>query len=452
VVGNLYIDNGSGGSTTTLTDSNVGAVRPPIGSELTRAFFASGGNVTVLNGAGEDSFTLDNSDSGIGVDGNLFISNGDGGSDTALNQTFLGGSLTIFNGQGLDTFRATGLGSFDNLGQPSAGLTSLYINNSDGGSSAILSNITVGGDVTLLNGAGHDEFILNDTDGGVGVLGNLFIANGDGGSATAIGNSVVLGNVTVLNGDSFDGFVVNNIGSAGGINGSLLIINSNGASDTELRNTTVGGSATLFNGDGHDDLTISDSNRAGGVDGNLAVFNGNGGSNTLLREATMLGSVAVYNGDGANVTTVTIDDSAAHTIASDLTVNSGSAADSVVVRGYTIGGNFSVDTGAGNDNVAIDNCNVSGWTRITTGPAVIGGGQTDQDYVNIERQNLSGPSTFTGPFYLWTGDGDDTVNIGWTTSSRSAHFDGGGFADGGLGSNELAYGIANTGLFTSVNF
>jgi hypothetical protein len=38
--------------------------------------------------------------------------------------------------------------------------------------------------------------------------------------------------------------------------------------------------------------------------------------------------------------------------------------------------------------------------------------------------------------------------IGAATANKSAHFDGGGLADLGLGVNVLTYGIANTGVFT----
>jgi len=218
ILTDLFIVNGDGGSSTRLLDSTVGHLVVPrnILPGATAASPVSGPRgvpdcgVIVLNGAGKDCFTLDNTDAGDGVFGLVFIANGDGGSRTRLTNTQVDGNLTVLNGEGFDCFRQT------NTPPP----------------------------------VGPAEGVGQVVDGGV--MGDVFIADSGGGSSTTFTETAVLGSATVLTGDGTDRLTVDTYA-----NGGNLFVSTGAGSDTvKMDNFGINGSSTIFTDADNDTVNI----------------------------------------------------------------------------------------------------------------------------------------------------------------------------------------------------
>jgi hypothetical protein len=425
VAGSLLIINGDGGSSTTITNSRVF------------------GSVTVLNGEGRDTFDMSTAVVGgkvgetlsdptgedrysdVGIEGNLFIVNGNGGSSTHIVNAMVGGSLvTGVDGYGFPVVR----GLF-------------------------------GGSVTILNGDGHDCFTLDNEDYNGGILEGLFIANGEGGSSTRLHDTTVgqgtppdnLGKlvsardctgVTVLNGSGSDCFTLDNTSAGEGVYGNVFLANGNGCTHTKLLNTLVDGNLTVLNGEGFDCFsaayTIPPANAEagvgqsdGGIIGDVFIADSGGGSFTKVNGAAVLGSASLFAGDGA---------------------------DHLSIYNYANGGNVFASTGAGEDTVKMDNFEIGGSTYIDTG--------ADDDNVTIETKaptvgtDITAPlgdltqGTFGGGFYLNLGSGDDSVALGGDTVNQVVNFDTFATLDGGPGFDSGNEGnvVANPGQPLIINF
>ena len=183
MIGNLYISNGDGGSNTQLLNTTVGFTpEAGVGQAGTLVRMPSSGNVTVLNGAGPNTFNLDNSISGDGIGQNIFILNGTGGATTTLTQSIVWGSVTIFNGDGTTatTLAETYVGG------------SLAVYNGNGPNQVTIDDLsvhTIGGNLSVTGGSGADLVTVT----GYGIGGYVYMNTGSGNDTVNIDNTSVAG-------------------------------------------------------------------------------------------------------------------------------------------------------------------------------------------------------------------------------------------------------------------
>ena len=438
------------------------------------------GQLVVKNGEGFQDIDL-----GGAVDGNLAITNGDGGSDAAIYAN-VGGNLVMKNGDGNDALDLGGRvegnavisnGMGDNSEEFTNGIVgNLTIKTLDGsqdldlryadvggkmtvfhgaGSSYLyMSHVRIGGTLALTNGTGnHTAFIADTTEVG----GAAKFTSGDGNNSLTLSAVTVQRGGSIRNGAGFDSLYLNSVLTA---SGAWSIRNGEGGSTTTMEgDSELHGAFTLANGDGDNAVNLGLS----WIWGDVKIVNGDGNSKASIGEIDLgkggpLGANFTYiEGDGTHdidfaviavgkntkIATggVSDIDMTACFLDGSLLVKTGRSDDAISLMGAggAFGRNVTIDSGAGNDQVFWDDISVGGNTTFRTG----GGNDT----LSMETQGdpAGSRSAFTGKVNILMGDGDDIVVVGQNGNiGHAADFLSAVAVDGGAGSDTLNVGNQNT--------
>lgn len=319
ILANLNITNGTGNHFISLAPSN-----------LLEVF----GNVTIKNGTGFDDLRLGTVTGGstVNLHNSIAVNNGAGGSQTLLNENIIiGGTLTVTNAAGADTFAAQGT-------TPTASvsvLNDVTIKNGDGNTLTVFAtpNLNLTGALSVTNGIGQDTFKIDDAVTPPGpvnaILHNVTINNGSGGSRTelvtsAFPGSLLTGNLKVtatggtddvlIQGLNITAAVTLSLGGGGPSHIDLLDAVIQGAftstildHDTTITidRTTIGGLAKITTGIGNDTINISDSSLQAvtlntGAGNDTVNIERDGDSAGSLTKTTFGGALSILLGTGSD--------------------------------------------------------------------------------------------------------------------------------------------------------
>ena len=448
------------------------------------------GKVHVRNGDGEDTVRLHE----VSVGGKVDIDNGDGGAyigpdpsgaplaGTHIHDSSIGGRVTVRNGVGSDYLHLYASKLGDGLrvdhGPGAGGETG-----PTGGTTHITGGCTICGDVTVKNGYGRDELLIQD---GSEIQGSLEVENGDGagssggtaGSATRLEYAHVAGKMVLVNGYGSDALSL----KLSSIDCDLVVDHGDGdgvffGGSTYLFDATIGGDLVVKNGYGFDSLTIQVSSIAHDIrvcngDGSTAV-EGSQGSSTYLTKTSVGGGMTIESGYGRDTlrmwASVTIDgdlcvdngegsgggpfadggytDLSGLTVVGDVEVKNRFGVDAFLVSDCIVGGRMKVDNGTGGSTSSLSASTLGdvhvkcrdGADRLDLGGDVLLEGDLHVDLGdgNDEVRFLApsggvSPPTIQGKVKLKLGDGDDRVTVYAISVWR--RFD----ADGGKGTDTFA--------------
>ena len=353
-----------------------------------------GGNLTIINGNGEDSVRFGDV---VKINGNVLVNNGSGGSllrgaDLKMN---IGGSFTVLNGTGADVFVLSGGGAAN-------------------------SEVFVGGRLTIANGGAPTD------SSGFGLfadsidLGGLTVTSGGGDDTIEVySTEFVLRDSMYLNmGNGINSVVISTSDMA---IRSASVVNGVGENDVRIeasQNASFGGPITINNAISNgSDIVRLIGKRTLAVSGAVTILNGSGASTTELQSARLRvnGPVTINAGNGVNQVhvgnaTSTPQNSEYIDIDGVLTVIGGTGGDS-----FTIGrdpnsgarvprlvlGGFTANPGEGSDRVVLEpnRLNVRGSVLVNA----LGG--NDFVFVSPFKGNVSGAVTING------GTGNDTISV-----------------------------------------
>lgn len=376
----------------TLTTSFVAAthtltvIGDPSGNDLTLHGDAADSTKLTLTsigsfaGAGAGPFT------GVGT---IKITMLGGDNDITFDNTVpidLEGSLTINAGTGRNTVTATDLTVEKNFS-----ITNAHTIQFD---STALTNLNVGGSLTIVNGGASQTSISRDSAGESRIVGNLKITNGTGEDTNLIADTDIGGNVTINNGQ----------GNPQGFAGQTVIQNSFNTASRSV----IGGNVSVS--------YLNRPNRGSDVLGDVEVFGNVNFSHTFEGSGIEFDGVATslqdiirgglsIGGTGGN-TVVTVGTYAKHTgllVGKNLTMKAGAGPDSLTARNLEVDGRTSLQLGDGINHVTIDDSMFVGAFSLTTGK--------DFDIVNLDTTagtNL--PTIFEGSVTISLGARNDTLN------------------------------------------
>ena len=356
------------------------------------------GDITVLNGAGDNKFEVDSADFTVG--GKVKVTNGAGNQITDVSPAggnTVNGGFTLTNPAGNDTTTVAGT---------NVTYKSLTLFNGNGNSTTQLTGTNLSfGSISSTSGDGLDSFTVTATNQ-LEVGGGLTLKQGSGGSTTTIAatgaaTAAIAGTLSITNGDGVDTQVIGN--GAGNFSGlhNVTIVNGQGNSTTTFNPTqlTIAGSVSVTSGEGFDQFKLGDGilttfNISGSVKVNRSI----GGSNTILNPLTS----GILSGA--------------------FTVTAGDDNDRVDVIRTLFGGAMTLTLGAGNDEIEIDNSTLQ-TLKFSTGAG--------NDIVEIELNTDDGVNTtILGTVTGDQGVGHDTLDWGldandFVTASQSVTLLGG---------------------------
>ncbi len=268
------------------------------------------GSLTVHGGHGRNEFLLAGSSIGTWVD----VDNKDNG-ETDFEESYVAGDIWISNKTGFDECKIddTEVGG------------SVFIDNGDGdpltgegGATDIESDALVWGDVIIDNKDGFDEFGLEEAT----IMGTLEINNHDGdmlsgdGSSTEIEDDAFIGgDLILINKDGVDEVDIEEAEIAGNvfialqagdtgvdielaeIGGSITVDAKNGFDAFDLCDTSVGGGVTLTYSAGGSDILMENGIS---IDGDLVIQTQNGTDTVTLDDTTVDGAIDIYTGPAAD--------------------------------------------------------------------------------------------------------------------------------------------------------
>ncbi len=274
------------------------------------------------------------------------------GTDTAfLTNLDVGGRLTILNGDGD---------------------TSIQIRRDSPGVSTIKSNLTV------TNGTGQDEFFLTDTNVG----GNLKINNGHA-SAGDIAGQAVINNLQNL---AFRSVIGGNL-SVSYLDGFIFNFDA-------IRDAEIMGNATFNHGSGQSETQIDNFSTALPVviHGNLSILGT--GTNSLK-----VGAEVIFGGGAGLI------------LGKKLTVTSGSGDDAINLNNVLIGGDTKLNLGDGANTIKVNDCNFDGRFTLITGAG-------DDTFTVEANAGTASATEFKKAVIVSLGDGTDAGSLAF------AHVDG----------------------------
>ena len=284
----------------------------------------------------------------------------------------LAGSHTINGGDGANTVATTDLKVEKNFSITNG-------TNTAGNDANHLTNLFVGGSLTIKNGDGDTSTTLDRNAAATAtdfssILGSLSITNGSGKDDNLIKDMNVGKNVTISNGHA----------DVGAVAGRTQIFNSKNVSSRSV----IGGNVAVSYTDGHGSTTdgIWDTKILGNV-----TFNHGTGAFTTNFDGLATSAPVVIRGN------LIVKGTGAHTI------NVGTTN---LKTGLDVGKSLTIATGSGVDTVISNKLEVGGATKLTLG--------NGDSTVNIDD------STFAGTFALTGGADFDTVNLETTAGSSSA--------------------------------
>lgn len=372
--GNVTINNGLGGSSTTIGDLASADVT------------TIGGSFTVTNQGGQDGFQVEGALATFS--GPVSINNGSGGSRTAFNAdtTALPGGLRVNNGAGINDFSTLQNTTFT-VGT-AAVRRHLTLRNGNGRSFVTLEGAThtINGNFRVTNGAGADIFTVGGAD--FSVTGAFAIRNGNGDSEVTLESSntvTVGGTFSLTNGDGDDRLDV--VGGMVRFNADVTIVNGAGDSDAEF--TPAAG--------GFHDLSVA---------GDLSITGGDGFDEVEINFALISGDVTLdYGAGGSDTEFNQISSASVSTLQGRLTILATDGVDLVGFQRAGVGLATAISLGEGNDEVGIEDAVFTGPFRLATGAG--------DDVVEIETRSNTGALThFQAAAVLDAGSGDDVFTLG----------------------------------------
>ena len=443
-------------------------------------------SLNLLLRGGDDTASLDMSVNSIfNLPGSFTFNGGEGNNSLVVggllapvgNSVRIGGSLVVSGGSGKDTVSiqaggetiVQGLASF-NFGNGESNLMAskltvhggggLTINAYQGNDVVNLGGLSVARDVEMNLGTGKVNVTIN---GNAGVF-QPTVPSKIGGNLTvnAYGTD---GTVSVYNDLAVNGSVNANLGEfgsmilgSGNITVNSIYVSAKNLSVSTLGMLTVKNNVTFAGGT----ATVVDIHGSTKIEGDLTWYGGNGGLGNRFSVGAFSTS-PIFIGGNANF------------ISGRSELNEISIQSTATNPGSVIAGDFKVIGSSGTDNVTLDNVNVkrnvnvalgSGQNRLTLGQGIgqvsIGGFLTidsgeGRDNVQFLRAIVSkltsinlgdgvdtvniADSTFNA-FYLYTGNGDDVVNMesGSLGTQGLSRFLGAVYVDLGRGNDKLRIG------------
>ena len=388
--------------------------------------FTVAGGVQVTNGAGEDRTQLGGQN--MTIRGAVVIRNGDGGSfNNLLTQGGLSiGSIAITSGAGTDF---NDIHSLDAAIQVRGGIR--FVNGAGEGHNYVGDGnlLSVGGSITFINGpdAGQDLNTIFSAE--VRIAGAVTIRNGDGPSDTSVAADTRLsigGATRITSGVGEDlvhvgmGRVVHDMIPVVEV-GPVVVNNADGGSETVVLGSrlTVRGSVNIAAWDGTDGVIVAASEEDGSVSGNLFIDIGPGDQQEVGvgapdgRALTVGGGLGIWTANTAGQALVYL---AGVDARSWTEIWTGNGADEIAVTSSTFRGEFDLDTGAGDDTALLE------WNGATT--------------------------TFQGPVWVSTGDGNDRILVaGDPENPGQVFFTGASHWNGGAGPMDILVVRYTGGMF-----
>jgi hypothetical protein len=371
------------------------------------------GGVQITNGAGSDVTDLGGQNLAVG--GAVVVQNGDGGSSTVLRaeKGVSIGPVIVTNGAGYDSNMIEGRDSALIRGNVR------FVNGAGIGVNSVFGGnlLTVGGSVTFVNGPGAGLHLNTVYAADVRVTGAVTVRNGDGDTDTSIAADTRLligGPTRITSGDGSDllTFGASRVAELDFPDvdvGPVVVNNGDGGSQTTIvgGRLAVRGSVTVAAWDGTDEVAVAGVIDGGSVAGRVFIDVGPGDHQNVGvgapdgRVLTIGGPLGIWTDDSAGAAWVSL---AGLDVRSWAEVWTGGGADDVRVTGSTFAGEFDLDTGSGDDTASLE------WKGAAT--------------------------SFRGPVWVYTGDGDDKIlvggdpeNSGQVVFMGATHWDGGGGAD-----------------------
>jgi hypothetical protein len=417
ITGNMIIRTGEGNDSLTFRNVNVPGSLAIFGgngnnSILVRDTLDVGKNLSVINGTGYDQITIETQVGGGGsgrfeVDGIMTVRNQSGGSSflSKLGTSLTIGHLFLLNGDGFDQTELLGevnvAGKFAILNGPGGS----RIEDGPG------TDVTVGGALSIVNGAGEDNIALESMYRLK--AGSISILNGAGQSTTAIAASnlqSVARNLVVVGGADHDSVSVGVNSMPLSVGGTVLFSLGSGGSNVDLLGSklTIGGSIRVLAANGTDSVEIH-SAQDGPVAGGVAVGLGAGeNQSATLYGLSIVGNLLISTADltpesGQDDISLFWVNVGLRTI-----ISTGASVDVIAIVGGTFDGSFSLSTGAGNDSVGIGAIYASGETRFNSVVVVRTGDGNDVVMVghSIPELGSSGWGDFAAASYWIGGPGD----------------------------------------------
>jgi hypothetical protein len=405
------------------------------GLDATKVFGGIGGNLTVANLGGGDGTELDGdiqiggsvaitdtagpTGNTVNVGGNIgqdlrIVNSGDALSLVTVLEADIGRSLFITNGS------TTPVTSQATVKQTTVG-RDVVIAGGAGKDHATFDTATVGRTVTVLGRAGADsvEFV-NAAE----VHGSVFV---DDSESTTFTDSAVHGSVSMTGGADADYVIVHH----SSVGRNLTFRGRGGDDGISVENhSTILGTATFVGGPGFD---VFQTSLAGNALGALNINHGAGGSKTILDAVKVHGNTAVLAGSGAdefrtdsgletetfggnlalllgggdNLVTLAGNDQDRTVVGGNLTVATGTGADTLFTRWVNVLGRTTAGLGDGTDAFICDDCAYHGAFALSVGEG--------SDFVVIETMSpavVAVPTEFCGGFTLNVGTpGPNQVTI-----------------------------------------
>ena len=420
-----------------------------------------GGVFSVFGGAGADKVDLWGA-VGVAVGGLAFRSGTD--SDGSYFRVHPFGDLSVARG----VWVTNGPGEdFTNLGGENLTVGGAVVISNGGGGSRntllTLANMSIG-QVVITNGAGEDHNDIHTYDTAL-IRGGVKYINGAGDSFNYVGDGnlfTIGGNISFINGAGRD---LNTVFSGETrIGGAVTVRNSDGDSDTSIAAETrllVEGPTRITSRAGKDLVAIGEG-RVGeeptpAVDvGPVLVSYGDGGSDTVIlgNALTVRGALGVTAWDGIDGVMVATETNSG-SVAGNVFIDIGSGDQQAVAVGadpgrvLTIGKALGIwtDDPVGPNSVYLAGVDVRYWTEIWTGGGADEVAVTDSTFRGefeldtrtgddkVYLEWASGTTTFRGPVWVTTGDGNDWVLVaGDEETSGQVVFAGATTWDGGAGS------------------
>ena len=278
-------------------------------------------------------------------------------------------------------------------------LGSLTVEGGKGSNNFFETDMTVGKNLTITNGPNATGLVTNNDFMNIAVGGNLTIKDGNGDTNTEIGNGT---------GDS-------------SIGGNLTLTNGTGTDSNQFSDFTIGGNVAISNGHANSSGDAGftqfgnsfDKSARSTIKGNLFISNldGNGTNNfDALYDLEVHGNVSLKYGTG---TFTTFIDSSATPFPTRVDGNmslSGTGTNTIYVgevnyEGLQVEKNLTVSTGSGADTLGIRDLQVDGATSL--------GLSNGNNTVDIDD------SLFAGTFKLATGTGNDFFGVEELTGTTS---------------------------------
>jgi hypothetical protein len=328
----LRVAVSSGANPTTINRQNN-----PIG-------FFNVSNIKIAMGAGDDTVTFNDSATPLALTGFISLSGGAGSNTVIANDLSVGGNFSIIN--------------FGN-GNAANTLTNLTVT----GSMQITNNAPIG---IAPPGIGDNVNTFQTTAGSTGnnIHGNLTIINGTGNDDNVLQDMNVGGSVAINNGKgdiagngAFTEFVNVNNTARSSIGGSLAIANQTGTINNFIADISVLGKVNIANGVGAAVTTFTNSAlTVPPVFGKSVTITGTGANDISFLGGA--GGLPVTIDGGLTINTPTVNQG------NDITLNDlnvvgatsitlGTGADTVDIENSTFVNAFTLATGAGDDDVTI---------------------------------------------------------------------------------------------------